>query len=90
MPTLRTKHRQILKSFSFALPLGLALLMGPQIVSAQDTAANPSTTTSTNPGTDLDTHRGFDWGWLGLLGLAGLAGLRRPVDIARTTTDTRR
>lgn len=60
------------KSVLAGLALGLALLITPGPVSAQD-AANPSTQ-SENTNRD---DRGFDAGWLGLLGLAGLAGLKR-------------
>lgn len=64
--------------------------MTPQGLDAQDTSTSSTATSNTaNPGTDRDTHRGFDWGWLGLLGLGGLAGLRRTPDVVRTT-DTRR
>ncbi len=84
------KQRHTRNLFFLALSLGLALSMTPQVLNAQDTSTtSPSTTNTANAGTDRDTHRGFDWGWLGLLGLAGLAGLRRKPDVI-TTTDTRR
>jgi hypothetical protein len=58
-----------------------ALLCVPHSASAQNTDS-----TATTYGTS-ETHRGFDWGWLGLLGLLGLLP-RKKRDIATETRTT--
>ena len=37
-------------------------------------------------GTEVESDRDFDLGWLGLLGLAGLAGMRRRSHVHHTDT----
>ncbi len=50
------------------------VLSGTAIAQTGTDSANSNGSTTTR---NDDTHRGFDYGWLGLIGLAGLAGLRK-------------
>jgi hypothetical protein len=57
-----------------------AFLCAPLSVRAQNT---DSTTYGTT-----ETHRGFDWGWLGLLGLLGLLPRKKRDTVATETRTT--
>ena len=57
-----------------------ALVCAPHSARAQNTDS-----TTTTYGT-TETHRGFDWGWLGLLGLLGLIPRKRKETVVETRT----
>ena len=77
--------RHVVRGVALAAAITVASVMAPNTANAQEPAAQPVQTTTTD---DRDDDR--DWGWLGLLGLAGLLGLRKRDHVHHVDTTTRR